>query len=179
VTAFDFDKPLLVTERLELWLPRPDDLRPMHAIVTDPVTRRYLGPTEELHGHAIRFMRGAGSWFLYGYGFVTLRLRSSETVIGNAGVFHSFRGLGDDFDDQPEAGWIIGAEHVGKGLGREAMEAVLAWFDATHGPRRIVCLITRGNDASFSLAARVGFVAFRETVLGEDDPVVLLERVPA
>jgi RimJ/RimL family protein N-acetyltransferase len=92
----------------------------MHAIVSQPETGRYLGPHSALHEHAIRFMRGAGSWLLYGYGPLQLRLRGEPALIGNCGVFHTFRGLGDDFDDYPEAGWIVAQEHVGKGLGREA-----------------------------------------------------------
>lgn len=178
MTSFDFDRPLLTTERLELWLPRPDDLRPMHAIVTEPATARHLGPTEELHGHAIRFMRGAGSWFLYGYGPLMLRLKGASAVIGNCGVFHTFRGLGDDFDDHPEAGWIIGAEHVGQGYGREVMEAIFAWFDKTHGPRRVVCLLAPGNAPSLALARRFGFTPLRETELPDGEAVLLLERLP-
>jgi RimJ/RimL family protein N-acetyltransferase len=178
VIGFDVERPFLVTERLELWLPRPSDRPAQHAIVSQPDTARYLGPNERPHDFAARFMRGAGSWFLYGYGFFMLRLRGTEAVIGNCGVFHTFRGLGDDFDDNPEAGWIVAAEHVGQGLGREAMEAVLAWFDAEHGPRRIVCLITHGNAASLALAARLGFVAFRDDELREGDAVTLLERFP-
>lgn len=107
--------PFLTTERLELWRPRPEDLAAMHQVVMNPSTARFLGPATQLHEHAIRFMRGAGSWFLYGHGPLMLRLRGQGAVIGNCGVFHTFRGLGDDFDDYPEAGWIVAAEHVGRG----------------------------------------------------------------
>ena len=58
------DKPFLTTERLELWQPRADDLQAMYDVVTHPETGRYLGTQAQLHDHAIRFMRGAGSWFL-------------------------------------------------------------------------------------------------------------------
>jgi RimJ/RimL family protein N-acetyltransferase len=176
MTSFDFDRPLLVTERLELWLPREGDLKAMYAIVTEAETSRYLGAVAQLHEHSFRFMRGAGSWFLYGYGPLMLRLKGQDAVIGNCGVFHTFRGLGEDFDDHPEAGWIIGAEHVGTGLGREVMEAVLAWFDAAHGKRRIVCMIAPENAASLGLAGRLGFAPFRHAVLPDGETVTLLER---
>ena len=169
-------KPFLTTERLGLWLPRASDREPMHAIVNHPATGRFLGANALLHEHATRFARGAGSWFLYGYGPLMVRPRGEEQLIGNCGVFHSFRGLGEDFDDNPEAGWIVSADRVGQGLGAEAMQAILAWFDREHGPRRIVCMIARGNAASFGLAAKLGFARFRETKLPDGVEVSLLER---
>src|SRR3990167_2328878 len=107
-----------------------------------------------------------------------LRLRGKDAVIGNCGVFHTFRGLGDDFDDNPEAGWIVAAGHVGQGLASEAMQAVLEWFEREHGPRRIVCMISLGNEPSLKLAAKLGFTALRETELPDGDTVQLLERAP-
>jgi len=169
-------KPFLTTERLDLWLPRPSDLHAMHAIVTHPSTGRFLGSNAALHEHATRFTRGAGSWFLYGYGPLMVRLRGQEELIGNCGVFHTFRGLGDDFDDNPEAGWIVGADHTGQGLGGEAMRAILTWFDGEHGPRRIVCMIAPQNTASLGLAEKLGFGPLRQATLCDGVPVQLLER---
>jgi len=172
-------KPFLTTERLELWQPRPGDLQAMYEIVTHPATGRFLGAVSSLHEHATRFTRGAGSWFLYGYGPLMLRLSGQDTVIGNCGIFHTFRGLGDDFDDHPEAGWIIAADHVGQGLGSEAMEAVLDWFDREHGGRRVVCMIAVENEPSLKLAARLRFTPLRQTSLPDGDVVQLLERLSA
>ena len=72
------DAPLLVTERLELWVPQRDDIAPMLAIVDDPKTGRYLGRTATAADHFARFGRNAGSWLLYGYGSFVLRERASE-----------------------------------------------------------------------------------------------------
>ena len=171
--------PLLVTERLELWLPARDDLWAMHAIVTDPATRRFLGPSERPADHFERFSRNAGSWLLYGYGSFMLRERGSGELVGNAGVFHSYRGLGPDFDDSPEAGWILRADHVGQGLAREAMSAALAWFERKHGRQRIVCMITSENAPSIRLAERLGFAAMRDAELPDGDAVLLFERLVA
>jgi len=171
-------KPFLTTEQLELWQPRVEDMRAMHEVVLDSRTGRFLGPREQFSDHATRFMRNAGSWFLYGYGALMLRLRGQDAVIGNCGVFHTFRGLGDDFDDHPEAGWIVAADHAGRGLGREAMEAVFDWFERDHGRRRTVCMIAVDNEPSLKLAARLGFTALRRTELPDGDAVQLLERLP-
>lgn len=171
--------PVLQTERLELRLPRADDMQAMFAIASHPQTARYLGRSGNMADHFTRSLRNAGSWLTYGYGSFMVRLHGSDQVIGNIGVFHSWRGLGADFDDSPEAGWILAHDHTGQGLAREAMEAVLQWFEHSHGPRRIVCMIEQGNQPSLGLAARLGFREMRTDRLPEGAEVVLLERLPA
>lgn len=168
--------PLLVTERLELWIPTRADLWAMHAIVTDPETGRFLGPAHTPSDHFARFGRNAGSWLLYGYGSFMLRERGSAELIGNAGVFHSYRGLGEDFDDVPEAGWILRSDRVGQGLAHEAMTAALAWFEREQGRIRMVCMISQGNEPSLRLAAKLGFTPMRSALLPDGDAVQLFER---
>ena len=170
--------PLLVTERLELRVPAKDDLAIMRAIVDEPATARFLAPSHSASDHFQRFCRNAGSWLLYGYGSFMLRERLSGELIGNAGVFHSDRGLGPDFDDLPEAGWILRADRIGMGVAREAMDAALGWFEREHGRLRIVCMISPGNAPSIRLAERLGFEPMREAVLPDAETVRLFERVP-
>jgi RimJ/RimL family protein N-acetyltransferase len=169
--------PLVVTARLELWLPTKADIVPMRAIAGDPATRRFL-PAQSPAAHFERFCRNAGSWLLYGYGSFSLRERGSGALIGNTGVFHSYRGLGADFDDQPEAGWVLRADRTGQGLAREAMEAALAWFAREHGRQRVVCMIAPDNAPSLALAARLGFTPMREAELPDGARVRLFERLP-
>ena len=169
--------PHLLTERLDLRAPTAADLAPMHAIVTHEETARHLGARSDPADHFLRFTRNAGSWLLYGYGSFMVRLRGGAEVIGNCGVFHSWRGLGADFDDTPEAGWILRHERVGQGLGREAMTAALGWFDRAHGPRRVVCMTAPGNEASMRLAGKLGFTPLREAVLPDGEAVRLFERL--
>ena len=171
------DTPHLTTERLELRLPSAADLAPMAAIVAHAETARFLGPAFDPADHFMRFCRGAGSWMLYGYGMFMVRLRGSEDVIGNCGVFHTWRGLGEDFDDAPEAGWILRHDQVGRGIGHEAMTAALEWFDQAHGPRRVVCMIAMGNEPSMRLADMLGFRPMLDTVLPGGDAVRLFERL--
>jgi RimJ/RimL family protein N-acetyltransferase len=168
--------PLLVTGRLELWLPTCADIAPMLAIVVDPATGRFLGRTQSRADHFARFSRNAGSWLLYGYGSFMLRERATGELLGNCGVFHSFRGLGEDFDDSPEAGWILRADRVGQGLAHEAMTAALAWFESEHGRQRIVCMTAPENAPSIRLAEKLGFSAMREAELPDGDAVRLFER---
>jgi RimJ/RimL family protein N-acetyltransferase len=92
-------------------------------------------------------------------------------------VFHSWRGFGQGMDDVPEAGWIIHRDHWGQGLAREAMRAILAWFDKAHGPRRIAAMIEESNTASQKVAAALGFLAYARQTF-EGSPLVLYERLP-
>ncbi len=170
------DAPLLLTERLELWVPQCDDIAPMLAIVDDPETGRYLGRIATAADHFARFSRNAGSWLLYGYGSFVLRERASGEVIGNAGVFHSWRGLGREFDDCPEAGWILRSDRSGQGLAREAMEAALDWFARTQGPQRVFCMIDAANDRSIALATKLGFEAHGDAELPGGEAVRLFVR---
>lgn len=174
--------PVLTTERFELWRPAASDLPGLCRLLADEETRRFLGPARpDPHSQFDRLMRNAGSWALHGYGSFMVRARGTGPIIASCGVFHSLRGFGPELrmDDMPEAGWIVRHDHQGRGVAREAMEAALAWFDAAHGPRRIVCMIEEGNRASERLAGRLGFVRYASHELDEGDTQVsltLLER---
>jgi RimJ/RimL family protein N-acetyltransferase len=150
----------------------------MFGIVSNPETHRYLGPMSNRADHFTRFQRGGGSWFLHGYGSFIVRLKGSSRIVGNCGVFHSYRGLGEDFDDKPEAGWIVAADHVRMGIAREAMDAALAWFDESSRAPEVVCMIEPDNAPSFRLAGKLGFAPTRLAALPDGTEVQLLSRVP-
>jgi len=176
------DGPFLLTERFELWKPVAGDLPGLVELIAAPEMRQFLGPARaEAPSQFERLMRSAGGWMLYGYGALFVRERGKPDLIGNCGVFQSWRGFGKGLDDVPEAGWIVRQDWWGKGVAGEVMQAVLEWFDAAHGPRRIACMIEEGNDASERLAARLGFVPYDSHQDEDGDRVVLnlFERVPA
>lgn len=166
--------PFIRTERLDLWLPQSTDWRKIHTIVGEQETGRYLGPPQGEDDGFARFLRSSGSWLLYGYGMFILRARGQDQVIGTCGCFHMWRGIGDDMDDVVEAGWIIGADHVSKGYGSEAMRAILAWFDAKFA-EPVMCMIDPNNAPSLRLAERLGFIMVRKAEI-HGDSVVLLRR---
>jgi len=173
------DPPILLTERLELRAPVASDFAASVAIVSQPEAARFFGPQTSTADQFLRFCRGAGSWLLYDYGLFVIRMREDEQVIGTCGIFHTWRDLGPDFDDEPEAGWMLTKESRGKGLAGEAMGAVLGWFDRTHGPRRVVCMIDPANAPSIKLADKLGFASLREGELPDGTTLRLFERPPA
>ncbi|KLE34373.1 GNAT family N-acetyltransferase [Aurantiacibacter luteus] len=168
--------PQLVTERLELWRPVAGDLTQLAELVSHPEVARWLGGPQPMADHFARLLRNAGSWQLYGYGTFMLRLRGGDgRIVGNCGVFRSWRGLGEDFDDRAEAGWIVAADQAGKGLAEEAMRAALDWFDAEFG-LPTVCMIVHGNTASIRLAGKLGFTRTRDAELPSGEAVHLFRR---
>ncbi|MCW1429369.1 GNAT family N-acetyltransferase [Novosphingobium sp. JCM 18896] len=172
------DTPLLRTERFELWQPRLGDLPGLVELIADEETRRFLGAAvADEKTQFEKLLKNAGGWSLYGYGAFHARLPGEGAIIASCGVFHSWRGFGHGMDDVPEAGWVIHRDHWGQGVAKEAMRAILAWFDAVHGPRRIAAMIEDGHVASFKIAAALGFVAYGRQE-HESAPVTLLERLP-
>ena len=174
------ETPVLVTERLELWRPRIADRPLLEAMMEPAAVRQYLGAMEPSTPDVFtRLLRNAGSWSLYGYGTFMVRERGREEIVGNCGVFHSWRGLGEDFDDKPEAGWILAESAFGKGIAHEAMTAALDWFAREHGAREVVAMISPGNAPSLRLAGKLGFTPTRRAVLPGGDEAVQLFIRPA
>ena len=168
---------MLVTERLELWRPQLSDRPLLEAMMASATVRKYLGAMEpDTPDVFARLLRNAGCWSLYGYGTFMVRERGRVEIVGNCGVFHSWRGLGADFDDKPEAGWILAESHFGKGIAREAMTAALGWFDREHGPREVVAMISPENRPSIALADKLGFKATRATELADGEAIQLYSR---
>ena len=170
--------PLLVTPRLELWQPALRDLADLFDLTRDEDTRRFLGSFVPSEMDAFnRLHRNAGSWALHGYGTFMVRLTGADRIIANCGVFRSHRGFGQGLDDVAEAGWIVHKDHWGQGIAREAMEAALDWFDATHGRQRIACMIEQGHAASDALAGKLGFGRYGLHQPPEGAALVLYERL--
>jgi RimJ/RimL family protein N-acetyltransferase len=95
-------------------------------------------------------------------------------MIGQTGFFFAARGLGNDFDSHPEAGWVLAPEAHGRGFGLEAAQAAHDWFDRVI-PGSLVTMIDPDNLGSLRLAAHLGYEEFRETEFG-GATVVLLSR---
>jgi RimJ/RimL family protein N-acetyltransferase len=173
------ERPVLTTERLELWQPALRDLPDLYRLTLGEETRQFLGSFVPSETDAFnRLHRNTGSWALHGYGTFMVRLKGQDRIIANCGIFRSHRGFGAGagLDDVPEAGWIVHQDHWGQGIAREAMEAALAWFDATHGRQRIACMIEQGHAASDALAGKLGFVRYGQHQPEDGTVLVLYER---
>ena len=168
---------MLVTERLELWQPQVGDRDGLRAMIQPDAVRRFLGRMEpDDHDVFMRLLRNAGSWALYGYGTFMVRERGKAEIVGNCGVFHSWRGFGGGLDDIAESGWIIAQSAWGKGYAQEAMEAALAWFEREHGGQPTLCMIEQGHGASEALAALLGYTSCDRYEEEDERPLIVYRR---
>ena len=171
--------PVLTTERLELWRPQASDRAGMRALIEPGAVRRFLGGMEpDDHDVFMRLLRNAGSWSLYGYGTFAVRERGQPDIVGNCGVFHSWRGFGHGLDDVAESGWIIAQSAWGKGYAQEAMTAALAWFEREHGGLPTLCMIEQGHKASEAVAAKLGYAAYDLYEEEDHRPLNIYRRSP-
>lgn len=170
---------MIETERLLLKPYALDDFEAYHAIVSDSSVMRFIGGAPLTAEDAwSRILRYAGHWKLMGFGMFAVRDRVSGDMIGETGLFEYRRGLGEDFDRSPEAGWIFRIDAHGKGYAFEAAQAAHDWLDTNRGRARTVCMIGPENASSLRLAQKLGYAPFGKRRYKEDD-VIVLERMPA
>ena len=169
--------PVLTTARLEMWRPQISDREGLRALIEPGAVRRFLSGMEpDNHDVFMRLLRNAGSWALYGYGTFMVRERGQSDIVGNCGVFHSWRGFGAGLDDIAESGWIIAQSAWGKGYAQEAMTAALAWFEREHGGQPTLSMIEQGHRASEAVAAKLGYVACDRYEEAGEKPLVIYRR---
>ena len=143
----------------------------------DPEVTRHIGgrplTAEETW---MRLLRYAGHWALFGCGYWVIRDRATGGFLGEAGFGDRRRTLDPPFGDDPEIGWALTPPAQGRGLGREAVGAVLAWADARF-TRRTVCMISPDNARSLRLAGDYGYREYARAVY-HGTPTILLARPP-
>jgi RimJ/RimL family protein N-acetyltransferase len=131
---------------------REDDFEAYLRIVSDPEVGRYLGggdaPTRE---EAWRHMAMvAGIWTIRGYGPWAVALRTTDELVGRAGVWFP-----EGWPDI-EVGWVFGREHWGSGFATEAGGEGLRQAFACLGVAHVTSLIHPENVASLRVAERLG-----------------------
>lgn len=169
------DIPVLRTQRLILRAMVLADFPAFFALWQEPEVVRFIGEPRSEGESWGAFLRIAGSWALEGFGQWAITAAADDAFLGQAGFFRGKRGLGPDFDALPECGWVLTGAAQGVGLGREAVEAVHGWLDEQAFAGPTVAMIELGHDASFKLAAQLGYRALRE-VEDDGDRVMLLRR---
>jgi RimJ/RimL family protein N-acetyltransferase len=168
--------PELSTRRLLMRGFRPADFDAFADVWADPaVTRRVGVPARDRSESWGAFVKIAGGWALLGYGQWAVFDRETGRYCGQTGFFRAMRGHGPAFDELPEAGWVLGRDWLGQGIGAEAAGAAHEWFDATVGGPT-VCQIDARNEVSQKLAARMGYRPFAELEDENGTPLLLFRR---
>jgi len=173
----DIPAPTVETARLRLRCHRLSDLDARIAITGDADFMRFVGGVYDRQENWSRLLRYIGHWATLGYGLFAVEERATGRYVGDVGLARFERGLGPDFDPYPEAGWMIAEASSGLGYATEGVAAAIDWHERTFGRQRQVCMIDPANHASLQVAAKLGFVPFREA-LNRGHPVLLHARTP-
>lgn len=135
---------VLRTERLVLRKARPDDLSPLHAMMSDAETMRFwstpphadLATTKDWLDGMIAADPATSDDFI---------VEKDGETIGKLGAWRL-----------PEVGYLIGRPYWGQGYAREAMAAFIAYAFAARTDHLTADVDPR-NLASLALLARAGF----------------------
>jgi RimJ/RimL family protein N-acetyltransferase len=143
------------TERLTLRPATPEDAEATWAYRTEPSVARWttrLAVDREEYGEWYASPEWLDSRVVIERDGVLIGELALEVKDGWAQVEVSDRAAGTE----AEIGWVLAPEHQGQGLGREAVEALLAICFEQLGLRRVVAGMFADNEASRRLAERVG-----------------------
>lgn len=153
--------PTINTSRLTLRAMEPQDFDRFAEIWAMPEVVAHIGGAPWGRARAwASFLRNVGQWQVTGFGQWAIVEQSSQRMIGQTGFFHGGRDLGDDFDNCPEAGWVLAPEAQGRGIGHEAAQAAHDWFDRViTGP--LACILSPENKASRAVAEALGYQPLR------------------
>ncbi len=167
--------PTINTSRLTLRAMRSEDFGRFAEIWATPeVVSHITGKPRSKPQSWDAFLRNAGHWQISGFGQWAVQPRGCSQMAGQVGFFFGSRGLGEDFDPYPEAGWVMAPEAQGQGLGLDAVQAAHDWFDRVIAGRT-VCMVAPHNTASLRIAKILGYTLLRQTEL-EGDIVRLMVR---
>lgn len=155
--------PTLLTPRLVLRPLVESDFDFLAVLLGDPrVMRHYPAPLsrEEARGWLER------QWARYaadGHGFWLVADRGDGAPLGQVGLLIQRIAVWDDMA-VPEIGYLLHADHWGRGYATEAACAVRDWAFDVRGYPRVVSLIRPGNAASQDVARRLGLRVVAETL---------------
>jgi RimJ/RimL family protein N-acetyltransferase len=167
--------PTINTHRLTLRGMRAEDFNRFAEIWATPEVVQYIDGTPWPRSKAwAAFLRHAGHWQITGFGQWAIMRHRAPEMSGQVGFFFAKRDLGEDFDDVPEAGWVLSPDAHGQGYGIEAVSAAHDWFDRVV-TGRLVCLIDPRNTRSIKIAEEMGYKVLREATV-DGGAVRLYER---
>lgn len=100
---------MIHSERLTLTKPTLADFDESYAMSSAAVVAEFIGGKPASREDAWnKLLRNIGHWASYGYGIFTVWEKAGAAFVGEVGLAHFSRGLGETFDPFPEAAWVLG-----------------------------------------------------------------------
>lgn len=152
---------ILETERCILRECIVEDVDAFYEIYKDESITRYTDPLYSDINKEKAYMQNyiETVYPFFEYGLWTVILKETGKIIGRAGI--SAR---DGFDTA-EMGYIIGVPWQQKGIATEVCGAILEYAKKELGMDEIRALIRPGNDVSFKLCNKLGFIEDKEVTI--------------
>jgi RimJ/RimL family protein N-acetyltransferase len=151
--------PTLVTARLTLRPPRPEDFDAFAGLLADPRAMDFIGGAQVAPVAWRTFTQNAGQWAMSGYGFFLVWERATDKLIGRVGTHMPVGWPGK------EVGWAIVGDAHGKGYATEAAVAAMDWAFNDLGWHEVIHCIDAKIEASMAVARRLGSRVLREAML--------------
>ena len=163
--------PTLDTARLQLIPPDESHLDALLAFYSDPDSMAHIrgGQTFDRAGTWYKIATQLGHWQLRGYGFWSVREKTTGAIIGNAGL------LNPAGNPALEIGWGISKAYLGQGYSHEFAAAILAYAFEVIGADRVMAHIAPANLASLAVARKLG-MALDPTLSDETASIMVVNR---
>lgn len=171
--------PVIDTERLRLRPHAATDFNACVAMWSDPEVARFtIGEPSPPPQTWRRILAYRGHWAMLGFGYWAVEEKASRRYVGDIGFADYKRDIQPSIDGMPELGWALTPAVHGRGYATEALRAAVEWGDTRFGSAPTVCIINEGNDASFRVAAKLGYKETRRTSHAGKTTVVLVRPAP-
>lgn len=142
----------ITTERLYLVPFAPEHAEALFTLNSDPDIMRYLGGPQSRAETDENIKRVQDRWNRLGYGWWTVFLKGTDTVVGSA----CLQNLAHDESEPLEIGWRLKAAHHGKGYATEAGQAAMDFGFERLGVDYIYAVTEQENIASQKVMQRLG-----------------------
>jgi ribosomal-protein-alanine N-acetyltransferase len=148
------DMRILETPRLLLRHLEPQDLQALHALYRDPEIRRYFPDGTR----TLAETKNELEWFLNGHprypelGLWATVERATGAFVGRCGLLPwTIHGK-----FEVELAFLIDKRRWGEGLATEASWGIIEHARTVLALRRLICLVTPGNERSVTVASKIG-----------------------
>ena len=160
----------LDTARLRLRPQTAADAPFLLALMHDPAWLRHIGDRgvrTEAEARAYIESVTRAMYAEHGVGMLLVERKADGVPLGICGL------LRRDGFDAPDLGVALAAEHRKQGYAAEAAQATLAHARQALGLKRVLALVSPGNEASVRLLERLGFTFARGAEGSGGEPVLL------
>ena len=140
----------ILTPRLQLRVPRIDDLDPWAAMMADEETARFIGGVMPRAVTWRTMMAMIGAWHATGISMFSIIERETGSWVGRLGPWMPEGWPG------PEVGWAIVRDRWGRGYATEGSAAAIDWAFDHLGWDRVIHSISPDNASSQAVACRLG-----------------------